>query len=112
MDIRELCAQAGMAVKYGGKDEWGHGYEADELRFGFAFRAQVLCFRYQTTEGSCGWFMNFRLPQEKQSSLVFTRVNKANVAQILLLYLASLQYREPEPSSRNPKHKQFLLFGS
>ena len=112
MDIREVCAQAGLAVEVGGGDEWGHLYEADELRFGFAFQAHILCFRYRTTEGSRGWFVNLRSPGENQPSLVFTRVSEADVIQVLLFYFASLRRPAPVSPPRNRKDEQFLLFGS
>lgn len=101
MRINELCLEAGLIVQRGGQDCWGHVYEADEFRFDFEFRQHVFCFRYRSCEGSEGWFLNTRLADARESSLVFSRISEKDVTQTLVLYLWCQQQpvrkKRPEP---------------
>jgi hypothetical protein len=112
MRISELCIQAGIAPERGGRDQWGHGYEPDEHRFGFEFGDHLLCFRYRACEGSAGWFVNIRLPAEPPS-LVFARISEADVAQTLMLHLWHGEHiTKCAPPAMHRSEQQILLFGS
>lgn len=113
MRISELCFEVGLIVQRGGQDDWGHVYEADECRFGFEFRQHVFCFRYRSCEGTEGWFLNNRLPEERESSLVFSRISEADVIQILALYLWCQQqpFRKKRPEPHGAEQRIFE-FGS